>query len=104
MYVYVYMRLRIYIYMVTHIARRGRLNRGKIDISPSSFAPENFVSRDGFVGSPVRVSLLVSILRLNLVPYLRDSSRVPLRRIVTIVGRGVVIIIIFMYAGLDFLV
>ena len=32
----------------------------------SPFAPENLVPRDGF-GSPVPVSLLISILRLNLV-------------------------------------
>ena len=37
-----------------------------MNISLFAFAPENLVSRDGF-GSPARVSLLVSILRLNLV-------------------------------------
>ena len=37
-----------------------------MNISLSPFAPENLVSRDGF-GSPVRVSLLISMLRLNLV-------------------------------------
>ena len=35
-------------------------------VSLSAFAPENLVSRDGF-GSSVRVSLLISIRRLNLV-------------------------------------
>ena len=45
----------------------GQLNRIN-ECSLSTFVPENLVSRDGF-GSPVpRVSLLISILRLNLVP------------------------------------
>ena len=44
---------------------RGQLNR-KMNISLSAFVPESLVSRDGF-GSPSRVSLLISILRLNLV-------------------------------------
>ena len=35
-------------------------------MSLSAFAPENLASRDRF-GSPVPVSLLISILRLNLV-------------------------------------
>ena len=34
-------------------------------ISLSAFAPENLVSRDGF-GNPSRVSLPISILRLNI--------------------------------------
>ena len=37
-----------------------------MNISLSAFAPENLVSRNGF-GSPVRVSPLISILRVNLV-------------------------------------
>ena len=37
-----------------------------MNISLSAFVPENLVSRDGF-GSPARVSLLISVLRLNLV-------------------------------------
>ena len=37
-----------------------------MNISLSAFAPENLVSRDG-LGSPVPRSLLISILRLNLV-------------------------------------
>ena len=37
-----------------------------MNISLSAFVPENLVLRDGF-GSPSRVSLLISILRLNLV-------------------------------------
>ena len=46
---------------------RGQLNRER-NISLSAFAPENFVSRYGFVRSvPSRVSLPISILRLNLV-------------------------------------
>ena len=40
---------------------------GKMNISLSPFAPENLVSRDGFGRVPSRVSLLVSILGLNLV-------------------------------------
>ena len=44
---------------------RGQLNR-ESEYSLSAFVPENLVSRDGF-GSPVRVSLLISILRLTLV-------------------------------------
>ena len=61
--------------MVTHIAKvwinRVRLPilhviswTRNIYISLSAFAPENLVSRDG-LGSPSRVSLLISILRLN---------------------------------------
>ena len=51
-----------------------------MNISLSAFAPENLVSRDGF-GSPVRVSLLICILRLNLVftrgipPEFRGGAR-----------------------------
>ena len=67
----------MHICMVTHIARvwsnRVRLPilhvvswTGKMNISLSPFAPENLASRDGF-GSPPRVCLLISILRLNLV-------------------------------------
>ena len=44
---------------------RGQLNR-KMDISLSPVAPENLVSRDGSA-IPSRVSLLISILRMNLV-------------------------------------
>ena len=39
---------------------------GKMNISVFQFAPENLVSRDGSA-VPSRVSLLISILRLNLV-------------------------------------
>ena len=49
-----------------------------MNISLSPFAPENLVSRTG-LDIPSRVSLLISILRLNLV-LLTDSSRVPRRR------------------------
>ena len=59
-------------------ARRGQLNR-KMEISLSAFVPENFFSRDGF-GSPVRVSLLISILEGESGAYLWDSSRVPRQR------------------------
>ena len=58
-------------------------SKGKVNNSLSPFAPENLVSRNGF-GSvvPSRVSLLVSILGLNLVlTYYGDSSRVPRRRL-----------------------
>ena len=44
---------------------RGQLNReNEFPLSPH--APDNFVSRDGF-SLPSRVSLLISLLRLNLV-------------------------------------
>ena len=65
-------------FMVTHIysksmdhpskvanPARGQLNRGK-HISLSAFAPENW-SRETGSAVPSRVSLLISILRLNLV-------------------------------------
>ena len=42
---------------------RGQLNR-KTNIPLSPYVPENLVSRDGF-SRPSRVSLLISILRLN---------------------------------------
>ena len=38
-----------------------------MNISVSAFVPENLVSRDGFGSVPSRVSLLISVLRLNLV-------------------------------------
>ena len=45
---------------------RGQLNReNSIPLSPC--VPENLVSRDRFSAVPSRVSLLMSILRLNLV-------------------------------------
>ena len=45
---------------------RGQLNReNSIPLSPC--VPENLVSRDGFSRSVPHVSLLISILRLNLV-------------------------------------
>ena len=76
--------------MVTHIVRvwinRVRLpillmvNRtGKNDVSLSTFAPENLVSRDG-LSSPV--SSQPAHLRTHQSgAYLRDSSRVPRRRL-----------------------
>ena len=45
---------------------RGQLTR-EMNISLSAFAPENLVSRDGFSAVPSCVSLLISILKLNLV-------------------------------------
>ena len=47
-----------------------------MNISLSPFAPENFVSRDGF-GVQSRVSLLISILKTESCAYSRDSSRFP---------------------------
>ena len=38
-----------------------------MDISLSPIAPENLVSRDAVLAVPSRVSLLISILRLNMV-------------------------------------
>ena len=60
-------------FMVTHIAiNRVRLPillvvswTGKMNISLYAFVPEYLVSRDGF-GIPSRISLLISILGLNL--------------------------------------
>ena len=65
--------------VLTHIARvwidRVRLPillvvswTGKTIISLFAFAHENLVSRGGFGSVPSRVSLLVSILRLDIVP------------------------------------
>ena len=54
------------------------LNRTNCNISLSVFAPENLVSRDGFA-VPSRVSLLISILGLNMIftygipPKFRDG-------------------------------
>ena len=56
---------------------RGQLNREN-EIFPSPFAPENW-SRETGSAVPSRVSLLISILRLNMV-LTYDSSRVPRRR------------------------
>ena len=57
---------------------RGQLNR-EMDISPSAFAPENLVSRDGF-GSPVPRQPAHLQNQAEYGAYLRDSSRVPRRR------------------------
>ena len=76
--------------MVTHIARvwinRVRLLilhvvswTGKINISLSTFAPENLVSRDGF-GRPVSRQPVHLHTQAKSGAYLRDSSRVPRRR------------------------
>ena len=54
---------------------------GKMNVSLSASAPENLISRDRFGSVPSCVSLLISILRLNLSgDYFLDSSRVPRRR------------------------
>ena len=45
---------------------RGQLDRQKLIFSLSAFAPEDLVSRDE-LAVPSRVSLLISILRLNMV-------------------------------------
>ena len=57
---------------------RGQLNReNNIPLSPC--VPDNLVSRDGF-GRPVpsRVSLLISILRLNMVAKMSSEGRLKL--------------------------
>ena len=48
------------------MSQPGKVANPAMKISLSAFAPENLVSRDGF-GSPFRVGLVVSILRLNMV-------------------------------------
>ena len=59
----------------------GQLNKEiKMNISPSAFAPENLVSRDGF-GSPVpRQPAHLHIQAESGAYFLRDSSRVPRQR------------------------
>ena len=52
---------------------------GKSNISLSAFAPENFVSRDGF-GRPVPRQPAHLHTQVESGAYLRDSSRVPRRR------------------------
>ena len=75
--------------MVKHISRvrinRGRLpillvssSTGNMNISPSPFAPENLVSRDGF-GSPVPRQPVYLHNQAESGAYFRDSSRVPRR-------------------------
>ena len=54
---------------------RGQLNREKINISLSAFAPENLVSRDGF-SSPVPRQPACLHNQTESGAYLRDSSRV----------------------------
>ena len=77
--------------MVTHVARVWinwvRLPilhvvscTGKNIISPSAFAPENLVSRDGF-GSPVPRQPAYLHTQAESGAYLRDFSRVPRRRL-----------------------
>ena len=57
----------------------GQLNReNNIPLSPC--VPENLVSRDGFSLPVPRQPAHLHTLMLNLVAYLRDSSRVPRRR------------------------
>ena len=58
---------------------RGQLNREKLKISLSTFAPENLVSRDGF-GSLVPRQPAHLHTQDESGAYLRDSSRVPRRR------------------------
>ena len=58
---------------------RGQLSRG-IYFSLSAFAPKNLVSRDGF-GSPVPRQLAHLHNQAKSGAYLRDSSRVPRRRL-----------------------
>ena len=52
---------------------------GKMNISLSTFAPENLVSRDGF-GSPVPRQPARLHTQAESDAYLQDSSRVPRRR------------------------
>ena len=60
---------------------RGQLNAGKMNISLSAFAPENLVSRDGF-GSPIPRQPAHLHTQAEPDAYLlRDSSRVPQRRL-----------------------
>ena len=66
---------------------RGQLNRVKW-IFPCPHSRLGIWSRETGSTVPPRVSLLISILRLNLVlTYLRDSSRVPRRRPFIFVNR-----------------
>ena len=65
---------------------RGQLNR-EIEISLSAFAPENLDSRDGF-GSPVPRQPAHLHTQAESGAYLRDSSRVPRRRLYTIYWRA----------------
>ena len=58
---------------------RGQLNR-KMNSSVSAFAPENLVSRDGFV-SPVPRQHAHLHTQAESGAYLRDSSQVPRRRL-----------------------
>ena len=58
---------------------RGQLSREKMNISLSAFAPENLVPRDGF-GSPVPRQSAHLHTQVESGAYLRNSSRVPLRR------------------------
>ena len=59
---------------------RGQLSRKKTLFSCLLFSRLRIWSRDTGSAVPSRVSLLISIHRLNLVLHRRDSSRVPRRR------------------------
>ena len=60
---------------------RGQLNSRENEYFPSAFVPENLVSRDGVFSSPVpRQPAHLHITQAESGAYLRDSSRVPLRR------------------------
>ena len=65
---------------------RGQLNREKVKNSLSTFAPENLVSRDGF-GSPVPRQPAHLHTQDESGAYLRDSSRVPRRRLFIYLNR-----------------
>ena len=84
--------LRLYVWMYGHIysknmdqpglvanPARGQLNR-EIIISLSAFAAHNLVSQDGF-GSPVPRQPAHLHTQVESGGYLRDSSRVPPRRL-----------------------
>ena len=65
---------------VANPARGEQLNR-EDNYSLSTFAPENLVSRDGF-GSPVPRQPAHLHTQAESGAYVRDSSRVPRRRII----------------------
>ena len=89
---------RLYFYDHIYTVARVRINRirlpfllvvswrGKVDISPSPFAPENLVSRDG-LGSPVPRQPAHLHTQAESGAYLRNSSRFPRRRLYICLNR-----------------
>ena len=97
MYIFVYVCMYVCMYVHTYNKsiwiNRVRLpillvvsRTGKIYISLSAFAPENLVSRDGF-GSPVPRQPAHLHTQAKSGAYLRDSSRVPRRRLFIYLNR-----------------